>query len=199
MKVLTALLIGLMPSVAFAAPVTFDLRDESIEAIDDVNSFSLTRDGLTATLAALPYSYAGNEFQLNRTASAFGVNVKGTTCGTLEDSATLDGGCIGEVIQVVFDMDVLLNSLVVSLFGPYDQGSVKAGVASFDIGSTGSHSLGNTFLTAGTPWTVAHTAGNGFSFDRFTATAVRVSEPAVVSLLLLGMGAIAAGRRKMSV
>ena len=39
-----------VPTTVLAAPITFDLRDPSIELIDEVNSFDLTRGGLTGDL-----------------------------------------------------------------------------------------------------------------------------------------------------
>jgi hypothetical protein len=47
--------------------------------------------------------------------------------------------------------------------------------------------LGDTFLAAGSPWSVAFTAGNGFSLDNFVATDT-VPEP--TSLALLGTGLV---------
>ena len=83
-------LLALIPSAAFAGPIIFDLRTPEIEDIDEVNSFSLTRDSLTATLTALPSTFNEppvRDLFLNRTSSSFGINVVGTTCGSLEKSA----------------------------------------------------------------------------------------------------------------
>jgi hypothetical protein len=46
--------------------------------------------------------------------------VNATTCGGLEDSATIDGGCIAESVAVVFNHDVFLDAFTVSSFGPSD-------------------------------------------------------------------------------
>jgi hypothetical protein len=54
-KTLTLTLGLLFPTASFAAPIFFDLRAPEIENIDEVNSFALTEDGLTATLTALPH------------------------------------------------------------------------------------------------------------------------------------------------
>src|SRR5215203_4356554 len=59
------------------APVLFDLRADAIEDIDEVASFSLTIDGLTATLSALVGGSTNAGDVLNRTASGFGVNAAG--------------------------------------------------------------------------------------------------------------------------
>jgi hypothetical protein len=63
-----------------------------------------------------------------------------------------------------------------------------------DVLSTGTHSLGNTFLGAGDVWSIAFVAGNGFSFDSFTVT---VPEPGTLILLCAALGAcgLIRGRR----
>src|SRR5687768_13771137 len=98
--VIAAAVLALLPTVVSAGPVTFDLRNPAIEMIDEVNSFSLTLDGLTATLAALPTTFDGHDLLLNQTSSGFGINVGGVTCGGMEDSAAIDGGCVGETIRI---------------------------------------------------------------------------------------------------
>jgi hypothetical protein len=192
MKILLALAVSLFPSIALALPTTFNLRDPAIELIDEVNSFSLTQDGLIATLTANPVTF--NEppvrnLVLNQTSSSFGINVVDTTCGGVEESSLIDGGCTRESAVVAFSKDVILNSLRVSTFGSSDVGLVTIGATTINILSTGTHSLGNTFLPAGSTWSLGFVAGNGFSFDNFTVTQVAVWEP--TSLVLLGLGLIA--------
>jgi PEP-CTERM motif len=197
MRTLLALAAWAISSMALAAPITFDLRDPAIEAIDEVNSFSLTQDGLTATLSALPATFNQppvRDLVLNQTASSFGVNVVGTTCGGLEDSALIDGGCLGEAVGVVFDHDVVLNSLKVSNFGSSDVGLVTIGTTTIDILSTGAHSLEDILLPKGNPWSIAWIAGNGFSFDNFTVTPV--PEPATLALLGLAFAGMGLARRR---
>ena len=181
----------LLPTVTSASPITFNLRDPSfIETIDEVNSFPLTISGLTATLTALPTTFNEPPLRnllLNQTASSFGINVDNTTCGGDEESAQLDGGCTNESIRIVFNHGVFLNSFRVSSFGAADLGLITVGLVTIPIISTGSHPLGGLFLAAGDPWSVAYTAGNGFSLDDFVVTDT-VPEP--TSLLLLGTGAL---------
>ena len=85
----------------------------------------------------------------------------------------------------MFNHGVLLNSFRVSSFGAADLGLITVGLVTIPITSTGSHPLGSLFLAAGDPWSVAFTAGNGFSLDDFVVTDT-VPEP--TSLLLLGTG-----------
>lgn len=185
-NIVLSLALLLIPTIASAGSLTFDLRDPGIEAIDEVNSFSLNLDGLTATLWAQPTTYAGNNVVLNQTSTSFGVNVNGTTCGGAEDSATIDGGCTNESIRIAFDSDVIVNSLRVSNYGYTDAGLATVALATYYITSTGLQSLGDTFLAAGNALTVAYTAGNGFSLDSFTVTK-STPEPSTILLLVVGV------------
>lgn len=196
MKTLLALAALTISSIAFAAPITFDLRDPAIEAFDEVNSFSLTQSGLTATLSAVPATFNEPPLRalvLNQTSSSFGVNVVNTTCGGTEDSALVDGGCLGEGVSIFFDHNVVLNSFKVSNFGSSDEGLVTIGATTIDVLSTGTHPLGNVFLAAGDPWSIAWVAGNGFSFDNFTVT---VPEPGTLTLLGLAFAGMGWARRR---
>ena len=198
-RTLLALAVLSISSIALAAPITFNLRDTTtIEPIDDVNSFSLTQDSLTATLSAEPATFNEPPLRnlvLNVTTSSFGVNVDGTTCApAAENSAQIDGGCIPESIDIFFDHGVFLNSLRVSSFGSTDEALVTIGATTIDILSTGAHLLGDTFLAKGDPWSIAFVAGNGFSFDNFTVT---VPEPGTLALLCaaLAAGGLLRGKR----
>ena len=86
-RIIIALLVLYLPATVSATEIFYDLRAPEIESIDEVNSFSLLQDGLTATLTAFPTTFDEppiREVYLNRTSSSFGINVDGTTCGKLE-------------------------------------------------------------------------------------------------------------------
>ena len=134
-KGLCTFLLAIAPTVAFAGPIAFDLRALSVESVDEVGSFTLASGDLMATISASPTSLVGQNLVLNRTASSFGVNVDGTTCGSTEDSALIDGGCGAESIAIAFNTNVLLNSLVVSSFGSLDSGLVTAGLTAWTLTS----------------------------------------------------------------
>ena len=199
MRVLIAVLLLLVPTTALALPITYDFRADAIETIDEVNSFSLIQDGLTATLTAYPTTFDEpplRDVVLNRTASAFGVNVVGTTCNGAEDSARIDGGCAGESIGIIFDQDVYLNTLMVSSFqAGTDEGLILFNRRSLPILNTGLQDLGGLYLSAGAPLTVAWVSGGGYSLDNVTVT--RVPEPTTLLLLGSGLIVIATLRRRL--
>jgi hypothetical protein len=161
-------------------------------------------DGLIASLST---TLQGFNAVLNQTSSSFGVNVDGTTCNGLEDSAMIDGGCGAEAIRIAFNQDVQLNSIKVSSFGTVDLGSVSlAGGLSTSIVSTGLLSFTNSLLKAGTFLNVGWVSGNGFSLDALTVTSTGTTapvtttpEPSTVALLIVGiatMGFAARARRR---
>lgn len=198
MKLLLALAVAMFPTIALALPITFDLRDPAIELIDEVNSFSLTQNGLVATLAAKPPTF--NEpplrtLELNQTATSFGINVVNTTCAGLEESALIDGGCTPESVAIIFNLPVRLDQIVLSLF----TGGTTGDLASLTIDGFAPTTLlptpsatdiynfsSNNTVPAGQAIVLGYLAGNGFSFDSFTVTPVQ--EPA--SLILLGFGLV---------
>jgi len=208
MKILVVVAVLIFPSIAPAAPITFNLRDPAIELIDEVNSFSLTQGGLTATLFAVPTTF--NEppqrtLELNQTSSSFGVNVANTTCGGLEDSSLIDGGCTPESVRIIFNLPVRLDQIVLSLYTPGSDSASLAidGFAPTTLLPTPSASdiynfSSNNTVPVGQSIVLGYLAGNGFSFDSFTVTAV----PEPTSLILLGIGWLAMGigalrRRKL--
>jgi hypothetical protein len=195
-KSLCTFLLAIAPTVAFAGPITFDLRALSIESVDEAGSFTLASGDLMATISASPTSLVGKNLLLNRTASSFGVNVDGTTCSGTEDSALIDGGCGAESIAIAFNTNVVVNSLLVSNFGSLDGGLVTAGLAAWTLTSNGTKALNDAFLGAGELLIIAYTVGNGFSLDGFAATATATPEPATLALLALGLAGGAIQRRR---
>lgn len=171
-------------NTAFALPIQFDFRDESIEALDEQPSFSLTQNGIT-----LSASTASGVF--NRTSTGFGVNASGAG----DDTDALDGGSgVLEFIDFSFDTDVILNSFTVSGLGSQDIGQyLYNGLAPVDFTLTGVQSLGEILLPVGNGLSIYYIAGNGFSLDQLTVSRFTVPEPATlflfsVPLLLLGTG-----------
>jgi hypothetical protein len=202
MKFATTILLTALfaPTSVLAMPITYDLRDAAIEALDGGTSFSLTQMGLTATfssifsgnLTAIDGGVEASDLLLNRTSSAFGVNVGGTTCGGLEDSARLDDGCgFLEGVAVMFSQSVIINGVKVSSFGA-DLGSFLLNIGStslpqFDITSTGATPI-NKALVGGASAGMFFIQGNGFSFDSITVT--KVSAPTTLALFALGLLAL---------
>jgi len=178
------------PATGLASPVLFDLRADEIEDIDEVNSFDLLRGGITATLIATPPTFnepPSRELLLNRTASAFGVNVENTSCGSSESSSLLDDGCVGEAIDVTFDFDVFLNEFKVSSFGADVGRADIVGAPSIDILNTGIHSLGDTFLAAGDALSIVFVSGNGFSFDNFSVMRAPIPATSLLFGFVVGL------------
>ena len=206
MKRIVLLLAFLLPIVCSAGFITFDLRDDMIEDIDGVNSFSFSVDGVTATLTALPAIYTDTggvdrDLVLNRTTSGFGINVEGllNTGGcSSEDSDGVDDGCVAESIMVSLSVEAMLVAVDVSSFGSSDEASVdfESGAASHTISSTGSTSIGEMIGGAGNTFQIAFVSGNGFSFDSFTIETLDVPEPASIALIMMGMAGLVLSRRK---
>ena len=198
MKRTALLLIALLlPNLAAATLITFDLRDPFIETIDEVNSFDYTVGGVTATLTAFPATYtntetgAAQDLVLNQTTSSFGINVEGVlnTGGcTGEQSSQLDDGCIVENIVIALNTNAILVSVRVSSFGSSDEGvlSFQDGAIDISILSTGVTTVGNAIGGSGNQWAISFVASNGFSFDNFVIETV----PEPSTLVLLGAGLI---------
>jgi len=193
---LTAVLFLVAPE---ASATSFDLRALGIEAIDEVPSFTLTMDGIQATVSA-------NVGVLNRTNAAFGINIVGTTCGGQEASSQIDDGCSGlspglgldpEAVSVFFDQNVLLESLKVSSFGSSDEALLDGHGFSIDISNTGTHDLGDLFLGAGNAFTLSFVAGNGFSFDNFAVSSTPIPEPSAGLVFLVGLAVVHRGARRL--
>jgi hypothetical protein len=194
---LAALALGvtLASSEARADTVTFDLRADAIELIDEVASFTLTDPGgLEVTLIA-------NSGVLNRTLDAFGINATGTG----DDTDTIDGVLVAEYVTITFNRAVTLDGLQLSLYTPSagDLAALKIGsnpvvnpvpqtsaIDTYLFGSANYVGLGETIVLG---WVQA----NGFSFDNFTVSTV----PEPGTLALLGVAVVGCGlcRRRKSV
>ena len=197
---LAILLTTVAPGFASAAPITFDLRDPLIETIDEVNSFPLTEDGLTAVFTAVAQKPLPElPFVLNQSPSAFGIDIVGTTCAEImEDADLLEGECASETLRIVFDRDVFLSSLSVSSFGSdeFAVAFVHPDGVSFEITRDGALSLNHVLLAAGQSFDVVPFWGDGFSFDSFTVTPVGVPEPTILVLLGTGIVVVECARRR---
>jgi len=169
-----------------AGLITFDLKDDAAvyALLDDKASGSVTNTGLIVTLTA-------SDGVMNRTSSGFGVNGTGT-----DDT---DGLNAGQYIDLEFNQDVTFTGLSISSWGSTDAGEIQLG-PEFSTVETLSGSGDAAFdfhVTAGQAVRIAATAdsgaSNGFSVDRIS---VAVPEPAVLSLIGLGGGALILARRK---
>jgi hypothetical protein len=180
----------------------FNLRAASIEAIDEVSSFTLTLNGISATLTAYAGGVTNPATVLNRTDSGFGVNAVGS--GDVTDQIDAINGT--EAVTIVFNKDVLFGQLQLSLYStagqspPGDQAKlVLPGLTDLTVATSSANDVYNysekNFVAAGQTVTLSHVQGNGFSFDNFTVSEV-TPRPSVAwgSVLLL---VVFAGIRKI--
>ena len=164
----------------------FDLRDISIEAIDEAPSFQINQGGLIATVSA-------NIGDLNRTGSGFGINAPGAG----DDTDNVDAVNGLEIVSVSFNADVSVKGIFASLLGAADNGSLTIpGNAAIPFGSFGFVDAGGAFMAQGNQFDVAYVSGNGFSFDSFTVD--RVPEPSALMLLGAAAGVLAWRRRRLA-
>jgi hypothetical protein len=186
-----AQLAGLILTIVFVpavqATTLFQLAGSAtVEAVDEAPSFSLTVDGITATLTA-------NIGVLNTTqVSGFGVNAPGTGDNTSE----IDGVLGTESVSIVFNVPVRLDQIVLSDFfaGAGDLAMLTIdGFPAITLNPTPSaldvYNFGsNNTVPVGQPIVLAYQAGNGFSFDSFSVT--KIPEPASGLLLFVGFMAL---------
>ena len=181
---------------AQAFSITFDLRGPEIEDIDESATMAVTKDGLTATLTA-------NDGVLNRTAGAFGINASGSDASHLIDNG--NGFGITEFVTIEFDQLVTFDQLVLSSFFGVEEASLTiAGGLPTLLNDTGfstdiyNFSTDNT-VPIGQSVILAHSIGNGFSFDEFTVTPA-IPEPATIALLGIGLAGLGGGylRRRLN-
>jgi len=182
-------------ATALAAPIQFDLRAPGIEDVDEVASFTLTdaASGLAATLTA-------NNGVLNRTNAAFGINAENTG----DNTTTIDGVLVAELVTITFNQEVLVNQVQLSLYTPHllDQAALKFGsFAAFIPPPTTSADDVYDFTTdnyvgVGETVTVGWVASNGFSLDNFSVTPT--PEPGTIVLFGVALlGAWVITRRRV--
>lgn len=185
-----AQLSGLIFAIVFTtnsqATSLFQLAGSAtVEAVDEASSFSLTVDGIVATLTA-------NIGVLNTTAvSGFGVNAPGSG----DQSSQIDNAEGTESVSIVFNVPVKLDQILLSLF----TGGATGDLATLKIAGFPSQTLiptapaldvydftNNNIVPVGQSIVLTYQAGNGFSFDSFS---VSIAEPASGLLLLFGLAA----------
>jgi hypothetical protein len=183
---LSAALLLLTMSFAPAGEATtlFQLAGSAaVEAVDEAASFPLTVGGITATLTA-------NVGVLNTTSTAFGVNHP--TTGDPTDH--IDGMFAIESVSIVFNLPVRLDQIELSDF----TGGATGDLATLTIDGFAPLTLiptapaldvynfsSNNTVPAGQAIVLTWQAGNGFSFNSFSVTAV--PEPASWWLLSVGL------------
>jgi hypothetical protein len=195
-----AVLVAAALATPAPADTLYDLRDPSIDNIDGVSSFTLTVNGISATLTALVNGQTNAATVLNRTASGFGVNAVGS--GDLTDQIDNANGI--ESVRLVFDQDVYFTQLVLAFYStstqvpPGDianlglpQGALQPAAMTSAIDTYNFSS--NNFIAAGQAVDLAYVQGNGFSFNSFSVnSAVPLPTAALSGVTFLG--AMAAGR-----
>ena len=186
-----------------AAQTTFDLRTSDpylegiIEDLDESASFTITKDGIAATLTA-------NDGVLNQTGGGFGVNAAGSG----DDTDNIDDGSgVVESVTVSFDVDVLLDEIGLGSVGGSDTLSlVIAGGSPQTLDQNSNPISSGNLITAGQTFVLTHATGNGISFDDFTvSTPSTAAVPAtgatawiLLPTLLAGAGALALRRSTRS-
>jgi len=181
--------IGLAVSSPLEAGQIFDLRDASIEDIDESTSFDLFgANGLVVTVSA-------NIGVLNRTSSAFGINAPLTG----DDTDTIDAINGIEAVILTFNRHVLFDAMTLSLYTPEPSAAIED-IAGLTIGAfptvypaainpaVDPYSFNsNNFVAIGQSVELQWVQGNGFSFDNFTVTVI----PEPSTFALLGIGGLA--------
>ena len=171
--------------------ITFDMRGSEGSVVDGLASRSVTKDGLTSTLAA-------NSGFLNKTGSGFGINAKGVG----DDTDAIDNGVIDEFVTIEFDQLVTFDQVVLSSFTSAEESILTiAGGSPIALVGTGpstdiyNFSTDNT-IPIGQSVMLSYSSGNGFSFDEFTVTldeSTAVPEPATIILFGIGLAGLGGG------
>ena len=167
--------------------------------IDEQNSGSITRMGLTA-------SFTANVGELNANSTAFGINAPGSG----DEPARLDTfNGVEEFITVTFDRTVAFTQLKLRDFSPGESALLKIGLnetltlvpfdAATDIYDFTNESflLGNS-IAPGQSLVIGSATGNGFSLESFDVNTV--PEPSCLGAALPALaGLLFRRKRKPSV
>ena len=149
---------------SFAVPILFDLRQLPADlggldpVPDNVNSGSMTRGGVSATLTA-------NNGVLNQTTTNYGINA----IPSGDNSAQIDGASgIAESVSITFSQDILFTGLGLSDFGSSDIASLTVGGSAPILLIAGVFSFpSSNFVSTGSSVILGWVAGNGIRFDKF--------------------------------
>lgn len=152
---------------ANALPVEFNLLDNSSASVtDEIESGTIVRDGITATLTPI---VEGSFGELNQGSSHFGINADGGA----DVSNGLDGKEGAESITITFDVDVNWLQLNLSLFSAGEKAALAMSsypsIALADTGAGKDEYQFNSanYIPAGSSVVLSWVGGNGFSFDSF--------------------------------
>lgn len=175
MKPYSAALLVLLSSFAQANATVLDLRNLPL----GVSSYSLTVEGITARLSGA---------LLVSDTCCFGID----SAGAGDIPNLLDGGSgQAEVLGLLFDQDVYVDSILISFFGPNDSGtvSIKGGGPAVPL-HDGVNDLGGVIAGRSSANFITWTGRNvsdpdlGFSIDSITVRPI--PEPSCLLFMAIG-------------
>ena len=184
MKKILVLMLTLISSPSWTSPVTFDLRDPSIESLDEVSTFSLNQFDLVLTLST-------NSGVLNQTSSSFGINARATG----DNTSQIDKD---ENLYLSFNQRVRIDSIFFSRLSGADTGLIQfTGFTAELKDSNEIHFDRSYFLDSGEQLYITSLAGS-FSFDQVTVEVAAVPEPNACVLLLFSLVLLRHIRRRLN-
>lgn len=204
-RIIGILIFTLLPFTASAGLITFNLAGNSGDgaegaALDGLESGSVTKGGVTATLSST-FTPGAGDLLLNQTASSFGINQVGNSCDV---SSLIDDNCGGQKIFFGFDRFVELVSITLSHYGSNDLASLAfESDLSLEIDIPVSPStilVGQVVGGLGDRFAIVAKNNNtdeinSFSIDSFTIRTIEVPEPS--TLIIFGLGLIALAARRL--